>query len=300
MARKDHIDIPGATSLTLFSILLGLNQALVKLVNAGFSPVFQAGLRSVFAFCVVLLAARMLNRRLSISDGSLGPGLVSGLLFSVEFFLLFTALDYTTVSRVSMFFYTQPFWVALGAHFLIPGERLNRFKIAGLALAGAGIALLLFKPDANLPENAIIGDLMCLLAAIVWAAIALVVRTTRLSVCAPEMQLLYQLFVSGIILTLIAPLFGDPVREPTILIYSVFAFQVLVVVAFGFLLWFWALSVYPASDMAAFGLLAPMFGVFFGWLIFDEQLTLIFILALGLVGGGIFLTNKKPLTRGTT
>ena len=28
-----------------FSILLGLNQALIKLVNAGFSPLFQSGLR---------------------------------------------------------------------------------------------------------------------------------------------------------------------------------------------------------------------------------------------------------------
>ncbi len=300
MARKDHIDILGATSLTFFSVLLGLNQALVKLVNAGFSPVFQAGLRSVCAFFIVLFAARLLNRRLSISDGSLGLGLVLGLLFSIEFFLLFTALDYTTVSRVSMFFYTQPFWVALGAHFLIPGERLNRYKIAGLGLASMGIALLLIKPAADLPEDAIIGDLMCLIAAIAWAVIALLTRTTRLTNCTPEMQLLYQLFVSGILLTLIAPLFGDLIREPTPMIYSVFAFQVLVVVAFGFLLWFWALSVYPASDMAAFGLLAPIFGVFFGWLIFDEQLTLMFIMALGLIGSGILLTNKKPAAKSVT
>ena len=30
-----------------FSVLLGLNQALVKVVNDGFSPVFQSGFRSV-------------------------------------------------------------------------------------------------------------------------------------------------------------------------------------------------------------------------------------------------------------
>ena len=49
MERKDRIDLLGATLLTSFSFLMGLNQVLVKLVNAGLAPAFQAGLRSAFA-----------------------------------------------------------------------------------------------------------------------------------------------------------------------------------------------------------------------------------------------------------
>ena len=45
MERKTRIDTLGAVVLVLFSALLGLNQVLVKLVNAGMHPVFQAGLR---------------------------------------------------------------------------------------------------------------------------------------------------------------------------------------------------------------------------------------------------------------
>lgn len=293
MKRKEHIDSVGATALIAFSLLLGLNQALVKLVNAGFSPVFQAGFRSVCAFVVVLLAALIFRRRLSITDGSLPAGIVSGLLFSGEFYLLFTALDYTTVSRVSMLFYTQPFWVALGAHFLIPGEQLNRRKIMGLGLAIIGIVILLSKPGTEVSSKAFIGDLMCIAAAFFWAAIAFLPRTTALSKSSPEMLLLYQLAISGVILTAISPLLGNMVRNLTPAIIAIFSFQVLVVVAFGFLLWFWALSVYPVSDMASFGLLAPIFGVFFGWLIFDDEFTLVFMSSLALICSGIFLINKK-------
>ncbi|HIL18153.1 MAG TPA: hypothetical protein EYG12_02810 [Gammaproteobacteria bacterium] len=62
-----------------FNVLLGLNKALVKLVNAGFSPLFQGGVRSLCAFLPVLIFAVIMRRRLSITDGSLSWGMVNGL-----------------------------------------------------------------------------------------------------------------------------------------------------------------------------------------------------------------------------
>jgi|TARA_B110000495_G_scaffold72129_1_gene61691 drug/metabolite transporter (DMT)-like permease len=293
MLRKTRIDNAGIIMLTVFSAMLGLNQALVKLVNAGFSPIFQAGLRSVCAFFIVLSFALIFKKKLSLSDGSLLPGLAIGVLFTAEFFLLFTALDYTTVSRVSLFFYTQPFWVALGAHFLIAGEQLNRNRIMGLLIAISGVALCLFSDAEMASLETLKGDVMCLVAAVSWAMIALMSRTTKISLSTPEMQLLYQLAASGIILTLLAPMLEDPIRNLTPGILAIFSFQVIFVVSIGFIFWFWAISVYPTSDMASFSLLSPVFGVFFGWIIFNDQITIEFVIALLMVIGGIVLSNKK-------
>lgn len=296
MERKDRIDALGAAALVAFSLLLGLNQALVKIVNAGFAPIFQAGLRSALALLPVLVFALVMKKRLSIADGSLLPGVVAGTLFAAEFILLFQALDYTTVSRASIFFYTMPFWVALAAHFLIPGEAMTRAKALGLALAVCGVALALSRNAAPASPHALLGDLMCLLGALGWAGIALIARTTALSKSAPEMQLLYQLAVSAPIMLALAFALGETVREPTAAHCAIFAFQVLVVVCVGFLTWFWVLSIYPASDMASFSFLAPVFGVGFGWLIFDDPLTWTTLAALGLVAIGIVLVNRKPKT----
>ena len=104
--KKDRIDLFGATSLVCFSALLGLNQVMIKLVNAGLQPVFQAGMRSLLALPFLVLFALVFKRKLSVTDGSLVPGLLCGLLFAGEFILLFLALDYTTVSRAVIFFYT--------------------------------------------------------------------------------------------------------------------------------------------------------------------------------------------------
>ncbi len=289
--RKTQMDALGSTFLISFSILLGLNQALIKLVNAGFSPLFQSGLRSVCAFPIVLLIALIWRRRLSVTDGSLPWGVLNGLLFCAEFALLFIALDYTTVARVSLFFYVMPVWVATAAHFLIPGEPLNRNKVVGLGLALAGIALALSGDLGDAPDDAWIGDLLALVGGMFWASITLLTRL-KLQTVSSEMNLLYQLGVSALILTALALIVGSPIREPDLTILMVFAFQVVAIVSVGFLVWFWVLSVYPVSNMASYSLLAPIFGVFFGWAIFDDPVTPMLALSLFTAGIGIYIINR--------
>ncbi|MEZ5740263.1 MAG: DMT family transporter [Burkholderiaceae bacterium] len=294
MLRKSRIDTLGASVLLFNSALFGLNQVLIKLVNAGLQPVLQAGLRSLLGIVPLLVFVWLARRRLSISDGSLLPGLLCGLLFSAEFLFLFLALDHTSVARVSVIFYAMPVWLTVAAHFLVPGERLSLPRVIGLIVAVCGVALAMSVRDDQAGATSWLGDLFCVLASICWAAIALSARLTGLSRASPEMQLLYQLGVSSLVLLPASLFFGDLVREMTPALAGILVFQAVVVVMMGFLLWFWVLSIYPASDMAVFGFLVPVFGVFFGWLVLDERITATVIGSLLLVSAGIVLINRKP------
>ncbi len=289
-----QLDALGAGILIGISALLGLNQVLVKLVNVGMAPVFQVGMRSACAFLPVLAWSLLRKKRLSITDGTFSLGLLNGVFFSLEFCLLFSALEYTSVARVSLFFYTMPFWVALGAHFLIPGDSINRYQLSGLTLAGLGVYLVFSDVDSQPSQKAWIGDCLSIAAAICWAAIALLTRTTRLSTCTPEMNLLYQLGFSSLVLIPIAVLSGDTFREMDFTITVLFASQVIFITCFAFLTWFWALSVYPINSVASFGLLTPISGVFFGWLILDDIITYLLLVALVLIAGGLVLVNARP------
>ena len=292
--RKDRIDALGATALITFSFLMGINQVMVKLVNAGFSPVFQAGARSACALIPVLLFALITRKRLSVTDGSFLPGMLCGILFAAEFVLLFEGIERTAVSRASVIFYTMPVWVAVAAHFLIPGDVLTPRRIAGLVLAVAGVAVaLLDEPPAFVPD-ALAGDLMCILGSLCWAGIAITARTSRLNRSEPEMQLIYQLAVSGPLLLFLAPFFGPVLREVTATVLWLFAFQVLIVVSFGMLVWFMVLRVYPASDMTSFSFLAPLFGVAASWIVLDEPFSWMIVVALAMVGTGIAMVSWKP------
>jgi len=283
----------GATSLVAFSALLGLNHVMIKIVNTGLQPVFQAGLRSLLALPIVLIYCLIFRKRLSFKDGSFWPGIICGVMFGGEFVLLFLALDYTSVSRAAIFFYTMPFWVALAAHFLIPGERLTLLKISGLFLAFAGVVLVLSSNNSPATPNAWIGDILCLLGAAMWATIAILVRVTKLSRATPEMQLIYQLLVSAPFILIVSLFFGPLIRELEMHHIAIFAVQVVFVVSFGFAFWLWLMSLYPASAVASFGFLSPVFGVFFGWLILGEHVGATLLIALAMVGTGIVLVNRK-------
>jgi drug/metabolite transporter (DMT)-like permease len=292
MPRKDRIDAFGATSLVLFSALFGFNQVVIKTVNEGFQPVFAAGLRSLFAIPLILLWAALRGRSLRILPGTVPGGLLLGAFFTAEFLLLFTALDLTTVSRMSVIFYSMPIWLSLGAHFLIPGERMSRRKALGLAVAFAGVTWAILDRPAGAAEASLAGDLCALGAAIGWASIGLTLRATKVREANPETQLLWQLGLSAVVLTALAPLFGPLVRDLAPIHLWGLAFQVVVIAFAAFIFWLWLMTIYPASSVAAFSFLGPVFGVFFGWLLLGEEIHPSILGALVLVAAGLWLINR--------
>jgi len=69
-------------------------------------------------------------------------------------------------------------------------------------------------------------------------------------------------------------------------------YQTLWIALIIYLIWFWLIRQYPASRIAAFTLFSPLFGVMAGGLLLDEAITPSLILALVLVGAGIYLVNR--------
>ncbi|MGP6088817.1 DMT family transporter [Antarctobacter jejuensis] len=291
MQRKDSMDLAGAAGMVVFAGVLAFNQVVIKFTNAGFSPVFAAGLRSVLALLVLMLWVRLSGRRISGLRRTLLPGLALGLVFSAEFVFLFLALDLTSVSRASIVFYSMPVWLAAVAHFALPGERLSARRTLGLVLAVAGVAWALADPQSR-GAGDLRGDLLALLGAFSWAGIALIVRLTRVSELAAEGQLFWQIAVSAMVLCAVAPLFGPLLRQVDALSLFGLGYGTLVV-ALGFLFWLRLMAIYPASDIASFSFLSPVLAVAFGWLVFDEPVGLDFIGALGLVAVGIVLINRR-------
>ncbi|MFN4063281.1 EamA family transporter [Azoarcus communis] len=293
MAPKHQLDRLAMGLMVLFCSIWGVQQVAIKLANAGISPVWQAGLRSLGAAVLVFAWAWWRGVGLFSRDGTLWPGVLAGLLFAGEFGLLYWALEFTTASRGVIFLYTAPFMVALGAVWLLPQEHMRRAQWVGMALAFIGV-LVLFGENLLRPSGlAWLGDLMIFAAAILWAATTLTVKATVLGRTAPEKTLLYQLVVSAAVLPGVAVLLGEPgVFAPTPLVWASLAFQTVVVAGASYLGWFWLIRHYPATRLSSFSFLTPVLGVVAGGVLLGEPLTLAVFVALGLVGLGIWLANR--------
>lgn len=292
MDRKSHMDTFGAVALIVFALHLAFNQVVIKVTNGGFGPVFAAGLRSAGAVVVLLIWMRLRGIPLAVPRAAVPSGILVGLLFGTEFMILFTALDFTTVSRASVIFYSMPVWLAVASHFLMPGDRMTGRRALGLVMAMAGVAAALL--DRSDVTASLTGDLMALTAAMCWAAIALCVKVTPLSQVPPANQLIFQVAVSAPLMLAVAFWTGDLMRDPQPIHFAGLAFQTVAVASLGFLAWFWLMSIYPASAVASFSFLSPVFAVILGWLLLGEHVSLRVWMALVLVAGGIWLINRRP------
>lgn len=294
-AAADHLDGLAMGLMVLLCAAWGLQQVAIKVANAGIAPVLQSGLRSAGAVVLVWLWCSRRGVRLFAADGTLWPGLAAALLFAGEFALIYWGLTFTHASRGVIFLYTAPFIVAIGAQILLPHERLRAAQWVGLGCAFAGIAAL-FAESLRLPSGReLIGDLMLLAAAVLWAATTLTIKASSLIRASAEKTLIYQLAGSALALPLVSLALGESWQlRLTPLVIGSMVFQTLVVAAASYLAWFWLIKHYPATRLSAFAFLTPVFGVLAGGLLLGEPLSAALIGALLLVGAGIWLVNRAP------
>ena len=294
--RKTRLDTLAVASLVLCCFLWGLNQVAAKVAIAEVPPLAQAAIRSLGGAALVLLWARWRGIRLFERDGSLPGGLTAGLLFAAEFGCIFFGLQYTTASRMAVFIYISPFVVALGMPFIATSEKLRPAQMGGLLLAFAGVAWGFAegftRPAAG--DLQWLGDALGVTAGVLWGATTLAIRGSRLSVASAEKTLLYQLGISGVALALAAAALGQP-WAPTLsaLTWASLLFQVVIVTFASYLLWFWLVRHYPATRLASFTLLTPVFGLLLGALLLGEPITTRLVIALVAVAAGIVLVNRR-------
>jgi drug/metabolite transporter (DMT)-like permease len=290
---RHALDRVAVVLLLLLCASWGLSQVAIKVANEGVSPVFQAGLRSAGAALLVLLWSAWRGVRLGRADGTLGWGLAVGVLFGLEFLLYFAGMALTTASRGVIFLYVAPFVVALGAHFFLANDRLSGSKVVGLVAAFGGVTLA-FADGLRLGSGrALLGDALCLGAALLWAATTVMIKGSPLTRAPPEKTLLYQLGVSAVLLPVLAWLMHEPgLFRPTPLVLLAVAYQIVIVAFASYVTWFWLMVRYPASQLSTFTFMAPIFGVAFGGLLLAEPVGPTLLASVALIAAGICLVNR--------
>jgi len=270
----------------------GFNQIAVKLALPDIPPLMQALIRSAGALPVLLLIARFRGAKIFVRDGTLRAGLCLGVVFGIEFVMIYRGLALTSASRAVVFLYTAPFFVALGSYRFL-GERLRASQWAGLALSFAGVALAIGVPQADVDARVLWGDILIVGGGALWATTTLMVKATRLRHAPAEKGLIYQVTVSIPILALAAFLSGETLtHRPGPLALSLMAYQAFWVVGLTFLLWIALVKTHSASKLSAFSFITPLFGVVASYLILHDTLTPVFGVAALLVIAGLFLVNR--------
>lgn len=296
-ASRQPIDALAMGLMLTLCMLWGLQQVAMKATAPDMSPLMQVALRSGIAALLVGALMAWRGERMSLRDGTFWPGVVVGGLFALEYLLVGVGMQLTSASHMVVFLYTAPLFAALGLHWKLPSERLKRLQWLGIGVAFGGIVLA-FSGHAGgaqaagpAPVNMLLGDLLGLLGGAAWGATTVVLRSTRLGQAPATQTLLYQLVAAALLLLPAAVFMGQANINPTSLVWGNLAFQAVVISFASFLLWFWLLTKYMASQLGVFSFLTPMFGVAFGVWLLGEPLEPRFVAGAALVLAGVLLVS---------
>ncbi len=295
------IPLMGSLLLLFVCFLWGGNLVSIKISNRGISPCLAGAVRSVIAALLLWVYAGVKRKPVLMEKKDFWHGVVIGVLFGLDFLFLYWGTTFTSASRAAIFLYTHPFWVAIGAHFLIPGDRLTLSKGTGLVLAFCGLVLVFSSRSSTLGPLYWVGDAMEVAAAFFWGATTLYIKKILETRKISHYQTFFAQLLYSIPVLAIASLLLEWGR-PLLLTFSVtvaFLYQCLAVAFFSYLLWYWMIHTYPVSRLAAFTFLAPLFGVILSGLILGEGIPFLLWGGLILVVAGIYLVNLPPGSRRT-
>ena len=289
---KESADRPGLSPAALAGILLvtaiwGFNFIVIKVGVRGVPPLLLAALRFILSSFPALLFVKKPAVRWSTLAAY-------GLLLGVgEFGFLFTAIKLgAPAGESSIILQSQAFFTALLAAVALK-EKIRAHSIAGMALAGIGLVMIMFEGSSGAASKAsLLPMMMVILAAFFWAAANIVAqkmpKTDGLSL------VVWSSLFSPLPLLALSFAFERDSILPALKTLSpvsvgALAYLVLLSTLFGYGAWNQLIMKHGAKKIAPFSLLVPIFGVASGALVLHERFTATTAAAAVLVLAGLAL-----------
>ena len=259
-----------------------------------FGKLLFAGLRFTLAGLMTLAVSVILQKKLVIPQRQHWRGIaLLGLVQTTgQYIFFYLGLSNTTGVKGSILYALATFFVVIFAHFLFPDDKMNLQKILGCCIGFVGVLLITFDGTGLGGGFAFTGEGFIMLSTLSSALGALISRSVAQGQD-PVVVTGYQLTGGGLILIFIG-LIGhghfDSVTAPGILLLLYMAF----LSAAAFTVWTMLLKYNPASKIAVYNFLIPIFGTTFSVMFLNESIfNLRSLLALILACAGIYIVNKE-------
>lgn len=287
----------GHLSALLTIVIWGTTFISTKILLVDFQPVEILFFRFLMGLLALLLVC---PRRLRGTDRKQELTFAAAGLCGICLYYLLEniALTYTMASNVGVILSVAPFFTAILSHLVLREERLGTNFFVGFAAAMAGIVLISFN-GSKLELNPI-GDLLALLAAMVWACYSVLTRkisgygystilTTRRVFCYGILFMLPALFLSDFRLDLAR--FQNPVYFFNILFLGLGAS------ALCFVTWNFAVKALGAVKTSVYIYITPVITVAASVAILHESVTPLAVLGTVLTLAGLLLSESKRFLR---
>jgi drug/metabolite transporter (DMT)-like permease len=269
-----------------------------KILLLAFQPVEILFFRFVLGFVALLLVyphrLRLTDRKQELYFAAAG---LSGV--CVYYLLENTALTYTQASNVGVIISTAPFFTAILSRLIFKNEnKLQSSLFIGFVVAMIGVFLISFQGTA-LRLNPL-GDLLALLAALVWACYSVAIKKIG-SFGYNTIQTTRRIFAYGLVFMIPTLFLFDFNWDISRFSNSANLFHIMFL-GFGasalcFVTWNFAVKVLGPIKTSIYIYLVPAITAMASVWILHEQITWTAAIGISLTITGLFLSEAKPRTK---
>jgi len=292
MAEKE-MDLRGAVLAFFLCVVFGSNALAIKISVLWMPPILTAAVRFLIASLVVYAYAKWKGYPLGLDKNEWFHATIMGGLFGIQFIVLYIGIKSTSVSHSAILMNTQPFFVAILAHFFLIDDRLNLKKIFGIALAFVGV-ILMFRHGAFEKSASLRGDTLITVSALVWAVQTVYIKR-KLDDWDSIPLVLIPMVISDFILIAYSVFFE---QDMTIIVNQAVVlsmlYQAVFVAGYGYIAWTDLILRYKASHLSVFVFILPVTGTILGAIFMGDPLTLDLLGGLLCITVGILVVNIRP------
>ena len=287
--HASHVRISslGFVLLVIASVGWGLNFPIMKRLLAEWPPLSSRGLCGIVGAVALALIAVLRQQSLRVPDKMrLHLVLVSTLTIGGWVAFMGIALLWLNASEAAVLGISIPVWVALLARPIL-GERLSRVRAVALAVALAGITVLIGGNGIDASVEKLPG-IACALAGAVCVSLGTVL-TKHFPLAMPPLSLAaWQIGIGCVPIAIV----GLALEQPQLAALSPvgwasMVYMTLIQFCLCYVCWFAALERLPAATASIGTLLVPVVGVLGAGAMLNEPLGLREIAALAFTLGGV-------------
>tara|TARA_B100000029_G_scaffold107572_2_gene98664 strand:- start:646 stop:1530 length:885 start_codon:yes stop_codon:yes gene_type:complete len=274
--------------------LWGVNPVAVKLGLEVFPPMWSAFVRFLIATICVFLWARYKGINIWPRKGYRSELFVVGGLFTIQIAVMNIGFSLTSGTVASIIQSTNPLFVALFAHFIIVGDRLNFRRVIGLVVAFIGASLVLLRGNGLEGVGLIgVGGIVVLASSMLLGLrLVLMVKPLR---ALDEVPVVLWMMTIGLIPFAVGGLLFETIRWENLDWVPVagLLYQGVVIAGLGFMVFSFLMKRYSPSIVSSFNFVSPISGVLFSIVLLGDQLTVGIIFGVVFVGIGLYLAAAR-------
>jgi len=287
-------------SLICVTFLWGTSFVATKIALRELSPLNLAGFRFIAA--AIIFGSILAVKKSHIYQEDIPQLVVMGFLAITSYFYIqYTGLLYTTSINASLLLATSPVWTTIVGIF-IGQEKVNRKAIGGILLAFLGVTIVISRGKlfSLFMSETILGDMLMLLNAIIWAIFTLYGKKI-MSKYSPFSAVAY-MNIFGALMLLPIILIPNPLN-PTSAIEQLSSITLPTIAAvvylaalcsvYAYYTWYRGIEKIGVVRTASFYYISPLFALLAGIWLLNETITGFILLGGITVIIGVYLTNTS-------